>query len=257
MASWVPELTRRDIKFISETLLIPESDLKDYRDLDEIIGNELLFKRVMNEEEVFVRISPFLFFKILIKRAQRELRWEGYTVEKDGIYSVYVFDTDILSRILDIRDVRDYLATLLASFSKVKSFVIYLFIRKRFYKFRQSSLDVEALEEELNLVEEEKRFPLLRRIADTILFLSGLFPEYVRKKSEHLARIKRKSVNEIVKEFEDKGSMYYQLASMHEEAKRLGMQDVLYTFSQNFSLLKKPLNFIERRYLGLRKERIF
>lgn len=257
MASWVPRLTSKDLKFISETLLIPESSLTQYGDLDEIIGNELLFKRVMNEEETFLKISPFLFFKILIKRAQRELRWESYTVERDGIYSVYVFDTDILSKILENKDVRDYLATLLASFSRVRSFVVYLFLRKRLYKFRQSYLDVEALEEELNFLEEEKRFPLLRRIADTILFLLGLFPEYVRKRAEDLKRTRKKSVNEILKEFEEKGSMYYQLASMHDEAKRLGMSDVLYTFSQNFSLLKKPLNFIEKRYLGLRKEKIF
>ncbi len=257
MSNWVPELTKKDIGFISETLSIPESYLRTSEDLEELIGHELLFKRVMNEEEIFLKISPFLFFKILVKRAHRELRWEGYTLEKHGQYSVYVFDTDILSHILERRDVRDYLALLLASFSKVKSFVVYIMLKRKLYKFRQSSLDVEMLEEELSHLEEEKRFPLLRRIADTILFLSGIFPDYVRKRAEELAKTKKKSANELIREFEEKGSLYYQMASIHEEAKRLGLKEVLYTFSQNFSLLKKPLNLIERRYLSFRKERIF
>lgn len=253
----MPELTKKDIKFISETLSIPDQYMRNMEDLEEFIGDELLFKRVMNEEEIFLKISPFLFFKILVKRAHRELKWESYTVEKHGMYSVYVFDTDMLSDILERREVRDYLALLLASFSRIKSFVIYLMIRKRFYKFKQSSLDVEMLEEELTYLEEEKRFLLLKRIADTVLFLSGIFPDYVRKRAELLSKSKKKSTAEIINEFEEKGSLYYQLAAMHDEAKKLGLSEVLYTFSQNFSLLKKPLNLIEKRYLSFRKHKIF
>jgi hypothetical protein len=257
MGSWVPDLTRKDIRFISETLSLPENLIQNQNELEELIRDEMLFKRVMNEEEIFLKISPFLFFKILVNRAYRELRWESYTVEKHGIHSVYVFDTDMLSFVLERKEVRDYLATLLASFSKVKSFVIYLMVRKKLYKFKQSSLDVEALEEELSYLEEEKRFPLLRRIGDTILFLSGIFPEYIKRRAEIVAKAKKKSLMDVIKEFEEKGSLYYQLASIHEEAKRLGLSEVLQTLSQNFSLMKKPLNFIEKRYLAFRKERLF
>lgn len=257
MAHWVPELTKKDIIFISETLSIPTTHLKSEEELEELTGHELLFKRVMNEEEIFLKISPFLFFKILIKRAQRELRWEGYTVEKQGIYNVYVFDTDILSDLLQRREVRDYLALLLSSFCKVKSFSIYVILKRKLYKFKQTSLDVDVMEEELAHIEEEKRFPLLRKIADTILFLSGIFPEYIKKRAELLRTMKKKSAEELIKEFEEKGSLYYYMASMHDKAKELGLDSVLYLFSQNFSLLKKHLNLIERKYLSFRKERVF
>ncbi|MCS7280240.1 MAG: hypothetical protein NZ583_01225 [Desulfobacterota bacterium] len=257
MRNWVPELNKKDLKFISETLSLPEHYVAKEENLEELLADESLFRRVMNEDETFVRISPFLFFKILIKRAHRELRWESYTLEKHGMYSVYVFDTDVLSGILDRKEIRDYLAVLLASFSKVKSFVLYLIVKKKVYKFKQSGLDVEALEEELNFLEEEKRFPLLRRIADTILFLCGIFPDYVRKMAESQSKIKKKTVSELIKEFEEKGALYYHLAAMHEDAKKVGLSDVLYTFGQNFSLLKKPLNLIEKKYLAFRKEKIF
>ncbi|MCX7856777.1 MAG: hypothetical protein N2513_02160 [Deltaproteobacteria bacterium] len=257
MRHWAPELTSKDIRFISETLALPENYLRDNEYLEEILSDEMLFKRIMSDEEILLKISPFLFFKVLLKRAQRELKWESYTVEKHGLHSVYVFDTDILSDVLHKRDVINYLASLLASFTKVKSFSIYLIIRKKLYKFKQSSLDIDALEEELNYLEEDKRFPLLKRIADTTLFLSGMFPEYLKKRAEELTKKKKKSPNELLKEFEEKGSLYYHLASMHEDAKKLGLSDVLYTFAQNFSLLKKPINLIERKYLFFRKDRIF
>jgi hypothetical protein len=251
MSDWRPSLTRADMDFIRRTLSMPSMVHLDEEEVEEILENELLFKRVMNEEEPFLSISPYLFFRILLKRAHRELRWESFTIERHGMQKIFVFDTDRLTELLERRDLRAYLATMLSSFTKVETTVFYLIASGRVYRFKYSNIDMDDVEEGLKLVEEEKRFPLLRRIGDIALFLLGIFPEYLNRP------FRGRRSKEFAREVEEKGSFYYYLASMHEEAKRLGLSEILYALSQNFMLVKKPLNFIAERYLNVRKARLF
>lgn len=244
------------MEFIRSTLSIPKEVHLEEEEVEEVLENELLFKRVMNEEEVFLSISPYLFFRILLKRAHRELRWESFTIERHGTQKVFVFDTDRLTELLERKDLRAYLACMLSSFTKVETTVFYLIASGRVYKFKYSSIDMDDVEERLKLVDEEKRFPLLRRIGDIALFLLGIFPEYLARRMI-FRRSEKKNPEELIREVEEKGSFYYYLASTHEEAKRLGLSEILYVLSQNFMLMKKPLNFIAERYLHARKSRLF
>lgn len=248
-------LTRKDLEFITTTLSLPKKVYLTEEEIENLLESELLFRRVMNEEEILLYISPYLFFRILLKRAHRELRWEAYTIERFGNQKVFVFDTDRVSELLERKDIRTYLAQMLGSFTKIESTVFYLVAENRVYKFKYSNFNIEDIEERLNLVDEEKRFPLLRKIGDLSLFLLGIFPEYVNRYiSFHR---KQKDLTEKMQKLEEKGSFYYYLASIHEEAKREGLSNTLYTLSQNFPLLKKPLNFIAERYLQFKKSRIF
>ena len=86
----------RDLDFLVETAF-PE--IRDKRRMKAILRGdedfrrsfileEKVFQRVMNDDEVFLKISPGLFFEILLRRAGEDLKGRGYTLEKDCFSSI-------------------------------------------------------------------------------------------------------------------------------------------------------------------------
>ena len=57
------------------------------------IGEEKVFRRLMEDEEILLKISPRLSFEILLRKAATDLKEVSYTVEKTGMVRVPVFDT--------------------------------------------------------------------------------------------------------------------------------------------------------------------
>ena len=49
-----------------------------------ILGDENVFQRLMADEETFLKVSPALYFEVLLRQALRDLETAGYTVERDG-----------------------------------------------------------------------------------------------------------------------------------------------------------------------------
>ena len=93
-------LSDRDLDFLIETT---SSEVADKRRLKEIIrededfrnsftGDRRVFRRVMDDDEIFLKISPALFFEILLRKAADELGNTGYTIEKEGNMKIPVFD---------------------------------------------------------------------------------------------------------------------------------------------------------------------
>lgn len=83
-------LTERDLDFLVETAS-PEvadkgrlkqiiSDDEDFR--SSFLTDEKVFKRVMDDDESFLRISPALFFEVLLRKAAQDLEGASYTVER-------------------------------------------------------------------------------------------------------------------------------------------------------------------------------
>ena len=77
-----PRLTDTDLEFVVETLapeVTEQAKLKALVQEDEsfrrgMVGDERLFKRVMDDEEALVRISPALYFEVLFRQALEELQ---------------------------------------------------------------------------------------------------------------------------------------------------------------------------------------
>jgi hypothetical protein len=109
--------------------LMPESTDKERvvalvqegeRFLEAMLDDERLFERLMSGEEILLRISPWLLFTVLLRRARRDLEEAAFTTERRSLQKMVLFDTDEVADLLDQDVLRGYLATLLASFTDVE-----------------------------------------------------------------------------------------------------------------------------------------
>ena len=89
------------------------------------------------------------------------------------------------------------------------------------------------------------------------MFISGIFPEYLRRDYEEELRgipgIKRRQTAD----YELVGKKFYQLASLQEIADETKLAEVLDLMSTDFTLIKKPLNFISENYLQSNRRTLF
>lgn len=263
--------SQRDLRFVVETLIPERSDPENVVDLiqddepllEAMLQDERLFRQLMEDDEVFVSVSPGFFFRVLLLRARRDLEQELYTIEHRHLQKVVLFDANRVVDLLARRQVCDYLATMLASFTRINSVTIPIRVRPGIWRrIRVNDLDVDSLIRYAQILDEERRFPVYQRIADSCLFLAGIFPEYIETSQRYPQSGKprfrvKSSMLHSLEDHESYGQTFYRLASKHREAQVLGVEDVLLTLSEEFILAKKPLTFVAQRYLSLRKHKLF
>jgi len=258
----------RDFQFLAD--LVGEDKDKTYfidlvtRDpdsLDLVLEEEEIFKKVIQSEDVFVRISPYLYFELLLRQAIRDIKRDAYTLEQVGYKTrVPVFDSQKVLEVLSQDEIRDYLVELLVSFIRVNQFTIYLNRgRGIYFKKVLSDMDFDLLVEMSEIVDEPYRFVFLKRAGDLALFLSGIFPEQLFGERSHSLAKNRRLLSWTNKgeDLEKKGSELYHKASESEIAKERELSPVLTMMADNFTFTKKPLNVMADRYLYLRKHDIF
>jgi len=234
---------------------------RDPDSLDLVLEEEEIFKKVVQSEDVFVRISPYLYFELLLRQAIRDIKRDAYTLEQVGYKTrVPVFDSQKVLEVLSQDEIRDYLVELLVSFIRVNQFTIYLNRgRGIYFKKVLSDMDFDLLVEMSEIVDEPYRFVFLKRAGDLALFLSGIFPEQLFGERSHSLAKNRRLVSWTNKgeDLEKKGSELYHKASESEIAKEKELSPVLTMMADNFTFTKKPLNVMADRYLYLRKHDIF
>ena len=168
---------------------------QDPDSLDLILEEEEIFKKASQQKEsIFVRISPYLYFELLLRQAIRDIKRDAYTLEQVGYKTrVPVFDSKKVLEILSRDEIRDYLVELLVSFIRLNQFTIYFKRGKGiYYKKVLSDMDFDLLVEMSELVDEPYRFVFLKRAGDLALFLSGIFPEQLFEgRSYSLAKHRR------------------------------------------------------------------
>ncbi|RPJ02651.1 MAG: hypothetical protein EHM36_12180, partial [Deltaproteobacteria bacterium] len=148
------KLSDWDLDFLVETVspgILDKIRLRQILREDEgfrnsFIEDERVFRRLMDEEEIFVKISPSLFFEILLRKVARDLKGTSYTVERSGKVKIPVFDAKEVAGFLDRKPLLHYLADMLSSFTRVESYTISLQIREGIEeKIRFSDLDIFSL----------------------------------------------------------------------------------------------------------------
>ena len=85
-------LSDQDLDFLIETAypkVVDKPKLKqilreDEGFLETFITDGRVFRRLMDDEEVFLKISPPFFFEILLRKAAIDLKGTSYTLEKTG-----------------------------------------------------------------------------------------------------------------------------------------------------------------------------
>lgn len=259
-------LTEEDLDFIVGTVATRRQDHDQVKAivrgkadlLEPMLGEERLFHRVM-AEEAWVKISPYLFFSLLLRQAERDLGRESYTLERLGpAHRLPVFDSQRVSLLLEDITVREYLVDMLTSFTRVESAVIYYRRRGRLYRRTFSDMDMDDLLELNQSVAPPFRFPICKRIADVALFIVGLFPDYAGTASLrgwlHPRLVGRRL--RTLEDYQEEGRNFYHLAAELGEEQRQPVGAML-KIAESFELAKKPLNLVSERYIPFSRLRWF
>ncbi len=227
------------------------------------IGDEKTYQRVMADEEVWLKISPRLYFEILLRKARRELERIGHTIERAGAQKVAIFDVNEVADLLSHPALLIYLADMLSSFTKIESYTLSLRLKKGLWrKIRFNDMDLDALKSLCQWADEEHRLGFFKRIADLCLFILGVFPEYVHLEHRypHTQELRPKMIGRTrhsVEEYEKEGRRFYELAASHPAAKAFDLSEVFDLLGERFHTAQKPLNFIAEHYLLHQRRRMF
>ena len=265
------KLSDQDLNFLVEIVSPGVADKTNLKrivqdDLDfrnKYVSDEKVFRTVINDDLALLKISPTLYFEILLRKAARDLSAASYTLEKTLTMSIPVFDTDDLLALLAEEPILAYLAEMLSSFTRIESYAISFRIRKGVWrKIRFNDLDIRSLMQFCEAVDDFYRFGLYKRIADICLFMLGVFPEYTERNYRYpLSGKLRPAVGGSPRinpeEYEKEGRRFYKLAAEHASARELKKDDVFWALHENFPKAKKPLNFIAEHYLQYRRQMIF
>jgi hypothetical protein len=264
-------LSERDLDFL---IAAAAPDVKDRSGLKKIIGededfrnsfigDEKVFRRLMDDDRNFLKISPVLFFEILLRNTARQLSNLSYTLEKTRFMSIPVFDTRELVELLNQQSLIIYLADMLSSFTRIESYTVSVRIGKGIWKkIRFNDMDITSLIHFCEALEDEYRLGLYKRIADICLFTLGIFPDYAERsyrypRSGEIRPQIAGNARISPEEYERKGQEFYRMAAEHQVAIDLELADVFRTLHENFQKAKKPLNFIAEYYLKTKRRNLF
>ncbi len=264
-------LSETDLDFLIETVSSQVADklrLKQIIREDEdfrsrFISEEKVFRRVMDDDEIFLRISPTLFFEVLLRRATSALVQKSYTFEQTRTMKIPVFDSRDVVDLLEDDSVLIYLADMLSSFTRIESYTIAFRTKPGAWKkIRFNDLDIHSLIAFAQVVEAPHRISFFKRIGDICLFILGIFPEYAEYNyrypfSKQLRPQMRGRARISPEEYVSEGEKFYRLAAEHPSAEELQMADIFRALCENFQKVKKPLNFIADHFLQYKKRRVF
>jgi hypothetical protein len=264
-------LSDKDLNFLIETShpeVVDKVQLKKIIKEDEefrisFISDEKIFQRLIGDEEIFLKISPLLFFEILLRKVAKDLKGISFTIEKTGSMKIPVFDTKDVVDFLKKKDLLDYLADMLSSFTRIESYTVSFETRKGTWeRVRLNGLDIFSLMSLCDMVEDESRIGFYKRIADICLLILGIFPDYVEREYRYpfSAQI-RPSVQGrgriSPEEYEKEGRKFYKLAAEHHSAKEMELSEIFWTLHEDFQIAKKPLNFIAEHFLRYQRQKLF
>ena len=265
-AQW-PYFSERDLDFVVENVAPQASEPADLKRLivedpqfrAAMLGDPSLLERVQSDDEVFLYISPALYFEILLRCSYKELETAAYTEEREGRMSIPVFDTSAVLEFMERPGVVEYLASMMASFTRVHSYTVPVRVRRGVRRrIRYNDMDIDSLVKFASDSEPEQRFGYYKRIADVCLFLSGVFPDSAQARTGSVTAPARTwRLRRTLEDYEREGRRFYGLAQEHPAARTLELSSVFATLKQNFTSARKPLTLVATRFLHARKRELF
>lgn len=212
------KFTAEDFSFIVETLSRDTKNkvaltklLTDEETRDAVLDHEILFQKV-REKKGFSKISPYLYFYILTRRAFLEYK-------------------------IDNRNITDYVASMLAEFCSIKrAYSISHYHTKAYYYLTDMMidfLDASSLE----------AFLIRSHMGNYALFLTGIFPDYVYRKSTY----GRKAPG--FDYYEKMGSSSFRWASQHKMAIKYSLVEILSNLAERFRHIRIALNRLADKYM--------
>ena len=232
--------------------------------IEALLADQRVFEAVfgVTDPGEMVLVSPFLAFGVAVHRAVADLAAMDYLPERSGLRQVIpVFDTPELRDFLGSAQRRLFLAQLLASFTRVAS-GRYRAAGGRARTRRFSELDPVRLAGLLDVVPEDSRPGVYRRLGDVSLFLAGVFPDYSAMHAlgpvdvSRLLRSARVPPSErddlaaapALDLLEYLGARWYRAALATAPVRTAGL-DVVGEVAERFRQARRVLNHLADRYL--------
>ncbi len=261
----------RDLEFLVDAVhpeVIDKLKIKQILKRDEgfrnkFITDEKVFRRLMEDEEILLKISPALFFEILLRKVVSDMKEVSYTLEKTSTMKIPIFDAGEVVGLLTRESLVDYLAHMLSSFTKIENYTIWFRTKAGILKKIQfNDLDISSLMALCEVVEDEQRLDFYKRIADICLFILGIFPDYAEHEYRYpfSGQLRPQFYGKgriSPEEYEKEGRNFYKLAAEHKSAKELDLSDIFWALHENFQKAKKPLNLIVEHYLQYKRHKMF
>ncbi len=252
-----------DLLFLIRVLMPGTGDeqkmLRVLRDDEEILEgmltDEKAFRVLLDDPLSVLRVSPMLFFAILLARVKADLERHPYTLERSGGLTMALFDAPQVLQLLARRELRTYLTDMLVSFVRINTFSTAVRVRRGIWRrVRFSDFDIDHLVRYGSELDESMRFPVYKRIADICLFTLGIYaPTEGAEAPEAPAARQKRSRDDYIQQ----GMSFYALAARHRDADRLRLAEVLSTLAAKLTLAAKPLTVMSARYLQPFKENVF
>jgi hypothetical protein len=213
------QFTAEDIEFILNVLRpkVNSSEclvqlLADEESRDLILDDEALLHAIL-ENRNCLRISTHFYFYILVRQVFR----------RSG---------------LDERKVADYVAEMLADFSKAEQMQLRVNGQERPLDYFFEMLSA------LQTVDDTTRFFIRAHIGNHSLFLSGVFPERVRHRAEF------KGAPDL-KYYEELGSASFRAARDHRLAYKYDVAEIFDFLGERFQTTRRALNDLGDRLLTI------
>lgn len=225
-----------------------------------IVGDERVFQRVISDAEAMVKLSPALYFEILLRKASKELDLSAYTVERIGNETIPIFDTSGVTKLMGQSGVLEYLAQMLASFTVIESQVRRVRVRRGMWRrIRHNDMDIDSLVQLCWAADEENRLGYYKRIADVCLFVSSVFQghSYFGQGGAQPTFPSSRRVRRSIEDYEWEGKRFYSLAERHPAARLAGISDIFGVLREEFIYARKPLSFIATQYLHSSRANLF
>ena len=192
-------LTEDDLQFLMDNFPLPGRSFEEIAEainqfpstLESILESDFVIQKLLGSRELLLRISPFLFFNAVLRRALPARRRSR--IERKAI---------------------NYIANLLCVF-------IHTDRLHRFQAHEQRAfVYLWEMIEEAERADPRRRFLIYSHIGNYSLYLSGLFADWIR----HRHRFGRRSVD--LKFYSDFGRAYFERASDHQMARTYELDDV-------------------------------
>ena len=262
-------LSDSDLAFIVSAAAPDASDVEHLKHLARndadfrhaMVADDRVFQQIMRTEDIFLSVSPALYFEVLLRRVEKHLETAKYTVERSGREAVPVFDTPEVVDFLARPGIVEYLAQMLASFVRIESYVTRVRVAKGIRRrVRVSDMDIDSLVRMCAAADEPGRFRHYKRIADVCLFISSVFPSHAASSAGRVSGAYQPMTvrsRRTLEDYEVEGRRFYRLARQHHAARVLELSSVFGLLAEHFASARKPLNFMAVNYLHSRGHELF
>lgn len=225
----------------------------------EVLGDDRLFRRVLAMDDALVRVSPRLFFEILLRRAIRDITHAVHVFERAGSDRVPLFLGEREVEAISQPVVIDYLAEMLASFTRINSHTARVRVRRGVWrKSRYSDLDVPSLLRLASEVGEPQRLAVYQRAGDASLLILGVFPDFAASATRYpgTGALRRRRGRLSTEEYENVAARAYKVVA-DDPAAEASLVEPMRVLSEHVIDAKRPLIHLAENYLGLRQGDMF